>query len=129
MIRLTALVVGTLALPLAAYGAPAENGADPVESQSEDAAAMPVPDDTATPSEPVTTGAAVAAAPCGADRVEPWIGQEATVPVRRAVAEAADAATDRWIYPDSMVTQDRRIDRLNVLMEKDTDIILRANCG
>ena len=67
--------------------------------------------------------------PCGADRVAPWIGREATVPVRLEVVAAADPGTDRWIYPDSMVTQDHRADRLNVMMEKETDIIVSARCG
>ena len=79
-------------------------------------------DDTATPPDELADA-------CGASKVAPWIGQESTVPVRRAVAEAAGAESDRWIYPDSIVTQDRRMDRLNVVMERGTDRIVRAYCG
>lgn len=67
--------------------------------------------------------------PCGAAKVAPWIGKEATVPVRSEVARAAGAASDRWIYPDSVVTQDLRMDRLNVVMEKGTNRIVEARCG
>lgn len=66
---------------------------------------------------------------CGASKVAPWIGQRATVPVRTAAAEAAGAASDRWIYPDSVVTQDFQPDRLNVIMENGSDKILSARCG
>ncbi len=66
---------------------------------------------------------------CGASKVARWIGEEATVPVRVAVARAADAATDRWIYPDSVVTDDFRPERLNVVMERGTDRIITAKCG
>lgn len=66
---------------------------------------------------------------CGASKVAPWIGKEATVPVRIEVAKASAAADDRWIYPDSVVTQDFSPDRLNVVMEKGTERILSARCG
>ena len=66
---------------------------------------------------------------CGARKVAPWIGKDSTVPVRSAVANAAGAASDRWLYPDSVVTQDFRPDRLIVVMEKGTDRIVSAHCG
>ena len=66
---------------------------------------------------------------CGASKVAPWIGKDSTVLVRSAVAKAAGAASDRWIYPDSVVTQDFRPNRLNVVMEKGTDRIVSAHCG
>ena len=86
--------------------------------------------DTPSPSLPLATPEPEEFAdPCGAERVAPWIGREATVPVRREVVAAADPGSDRWIYPDSVVTQDRRMGRLNVLMEKESDIIVSAQCG
>ena len=66
---------------------------------------------------------------CGASKVARWIGEESTVPVRTAVVRAAGATSDRWIYPDSVVTDDFRPDRLNVVMERGTDRIVSANCG
>ena len=114
----------------------------PDDSAAKEGAAAPA---RATPTEPVTViepngepqmpEDETAAPPdeladaCGASKVAPWIGQESTVPVRRAVAEAAGAESDRWIYPDSIVTSDRRMDRLNVMMERGTDRIVRAYCG
>jgi hypothetical protein len=35
----------------------------------------------------------------------------------------------RWLYPDSVVTQDYRPDRLNVTMDKGTAVIRSARCG
>lgn len=90
---------------------------DPSANAATGATAAPVQDDADT------------ADACGASKVEPWIGKEATVPVRAEVAKAAGAASDRWIYPDSVVTQDFRPDRLNVVMEKGTDRIMSARCG
>ena len=85
--------------------------------------AMPVPDGepaaTADPEEDM----------CGASKVQSYIGQEATVPVRTEVARIAGSASDRWIYPDSIVTQDLRMDRLNVVMERGTDKIISIKCG
>ena len=136
----TAALVAPLALLLAACTAGESDMPD-------DSAAEPGAADSAraTPTEPVTvvepngepqmSEDETAARPdeladaCGASKVAPWIGQESTVPVRRAVAEAAGAESDRWIYPDSIVTQDRRMDRLNVVMERGTDRIVRAYCG
>ena len=66
---------------------------------------------------------------CNADKVEPWIGKKATQAVRAQVAEATGAKTIRWLYPDSVVTQDYRSDRLNVRMDKGTDVIRSASCG
>lgn len=66
---------------------------------------------------------------CGASKVAPYIGREATVPVRSEVMRVSGAEDDRWIYPDSVVTMDFNARRLNVIMEKDTDIIQSARCG
>lgn len=66
---------------------------------------------------------------CGASKVQSFIGQEATVPVRTEVARIAGPSSDRWIYPDTIVTQDFDQSRLKVTMEKDTDVIVSIKCG
>jgi polyisoprenoid-binding protein YceI len=66
---------------------------------------------------------------CGANAVAPWIGKTASEANRSAIAAAAGADRVRWLYPDSIVTQDHRPDRLNVRMEKGTDKITGASCG
>ncbi|MXO74003.1 hypothetical protein GRI40_02055 [Altererythrobacter aerius] len=66
---------------------------------------------------------------CRADRAQPWFGKAATPEVRRAVEQATGAKAARWLYPDSVVTMDYREDRLNVIMDKGTDIIRSARCG
>jgi polyisoprenoid-binding protein YceI len=66
---------------------------------------------------------------CHADKVKPWFGKRATPAVRAAVEKATGAVGTRWLYPDSIVTQDMRPDRLNVTMDKRTDIIRSARCG
>ena len=114
---------------------PAASDNDPAPSPSANAGATATAEPIATPAgaSPDTATRMQAEADaddaCGASKVEPWIGKEATVPVRVEVAKAAGAATDRWIYPDSVVTQDFRPDRLNVVMEKGTERILSARCG
>ena len=129
--RLRAMPCVALSAPLLMLAACAEPGEPDAE---------PEPIETALPADAETPTATAAPPtlpgneqepddPCGAQAVAPYIGQEATVPVRRAAAEAAGASTDRWIYPDSMVTQDHVATRLNVVMERDTEIILSASCG
>jgi polyisoprenoid-binding protein YceI len=66
---------------------------------------------------------------CNADKAKPWFGKKATPSVRAEVAAATGAKSIRWLYPDSIVTQDYRPDRLNVRMDKGTDIIRSASCG
>lgn len=66
---------------------------------------------------------------CGASKAEPWIGKKATAAVRAEVEKVTGAQSVRWIYPDSVVTQDYRSDRLNVVMDKGTDMIRRLRCG
>ena len=76
---------------------------------------------------------APAAAPavnaCSVEKVRPWFGKKATPAVRAEVGAATGAKTIRWLYPDSIVTQDFREDRLNVRMDKGTDVIRSASCG
>ena len=66
---------------------------------------------------------------CGASKVQSFIGRESTVPVRAEVARTAQPSSDRWIYPDTIVTQDFDPSRLNVTMEKGTDVIVSIRCG
>lgn len=66
---------------------------------------------------------------CNADKVKPWIGKKATAAVKADIAKATGAERIRWLYPDSIVTQDYRQDRLNVRLDKGTDVIRSANCG
>ena len=66
---------------------------------------------------------------CGASKAEPWIGKKATPAVRAEVEKATEAKSIRWLYPDSIVTQDYRPDRLNVTMDKGTDVIRKVRCG
>jgi polyisoprenoid-binding protein YceI len=66
---------------------------------------------------------------CNADKAKAWFGKKATPAVRTAVEAATGAKSTRWLYPDSIVTQDLRTDRLNVTMDKGTDVIRSARCG
>ncbi|GGD92068.1 hypothetical protein GCM10011515_09700 [Tsuneonella deserti] len=66
---------------------------------------------------------------CRADKANAWFGKKATPEVRAAVQAATGAKSIRWLYPDSVVTMDYRSDRLNVTMEKGTDVIRSARCG
>lgn len=66
---------------------------------------------------------------CNADKARPWFGKKATPAVRAAVEKATGAKATRWLYPDSVVTMDFRQDRLNVTMDKGTDVIRSARCG
>ena len=68
-------------------------------------------------------------ATCHAERVNPWIGHVATPQYRADIAKATGAETIRWLYPDSVVTMDYNPARLNVTMEKGTDVIRSAKCG
>lgn len=114
---------------------PAASDNDPVPSPSANAGATATAEPIAAPAgaSPDTATRmqteADADDACGASKIEPWIGKEATVPVRIEAAKAAGAETDRWIYPDSVVTQDFNPNRLNVIMEKGTERILSARCG
>lgn len=66
---------------------------------------------------------------CNADEVAPWIGKKATPATRAAVEKATGAKATRWLYPDSAMTMDYRADRLNVRIDKGTDVIRSASCG
>ncbi len=66
---------------------------------------------------------------CNGEKVKAWVGKKATTEVRAAVAAATGAKSIRWLYPDSVVTQDFREDRLNVRIDKGTDVIRSASCG
>ncbi len=66
---------------------------------------------------------------CHSERVGPWIGHVATSAVRDDIAKATRADPIRWLYPDSVVTMDFRGNRLNVTMDKGTDVIRSAKCG
>lgn len=138
--RRWAEIVGSAAMiaSIAGCGSPQAEDAQPVEPGREAADArpsttgpepVPAPDNAARPAPAPVASSVDRDDACGASKVAPWIGKEATIPVRRAVVEAAGPEADRWLYPDSVVTQDYRPDRLNVTMEKGTDIIVEADCG
>ena len=91
--------------------------------------AMPVPGSSARTDGATTAANDSEADLCGASKVQSFVGRESTVPVRNEVAQEAGSASDRWIYPDSVVTMDRRLDRLTVTMERGTDRILSIECG
>ena len=110
----------------------AENYTQPVEGadRTEPVTVPPPGDAPSTSGSPsVARAAGDAADDCGASKVQSFIGQEATVPVRTEVARIASPSYDRWIYPDTIVTQDRDMARLNVTMEKGTDVIVSLECG
>ena len=90
--------------------------------------AMPVPDGSSGEQEAVGSTDAEDDL-CGASEVQSFVGQESTVPVRTEVAWISGAASDRWIYPDSVITMDLRMDRLTVTMERGTDRIVSIECG
>lgn len=66
---------------------------------------------------------------CNASKVAPWIGKPATPAVRADIARATGAKAIRWLYPDSVVTLDFSPARLNVHLDKGTDVIRSAKCG
>lgn len=136
MTRLSLIVSASLLLLLAACatseGPPEGSTGSPPVTASETPAAgkagnsisekRPSPSATAiVPEEPDDT--------CGASKITPWVGKEATVPVRIEVVRATGARGDRWLYPDSPATMDYSPTRLNVIMEKGTDKIVSARCG
>jgi polyisoprenoid-binding protein YceI len=79
--------------------------------------------------DPQTPPPAPAVQACRADKAQPWFGKKATAKVRAAVQASTNAKAVRWLYPDSVVTMDYREDRLNVTMDKGTDVIRSARCG
>lgn len=81
---------------------------------------------TATEPQPRPDAAAGA---CKAEKVQAWVGKKASPTVRAEVMAATGAKAARWLYPDSVVTMDYRQDRLNVTMDKGTDVIRSARCG
>ena len=66
---------------------------------------------------------------CRSGKAQPWFGKKATPAVRAAVKAATGARVIRWLYPDSVVTMDYSPTRLNVTMDKGTDVIRSARCG
>lgn len=118
----------SLALLATACTQQSDSGEPPVKASAPAAPAVAPTSDDPSQADRMQADADAADA-CGASKVAPWIGKESTVPVRSAVAKASGAASDRWIYPDSVVTQDFRPDRLNVVMEHGTDKIVSAHCG
>nr|WP_276321476.1 I78 family peptidase inhibitor [Qipengyuania sediminis] len=71
-----------------------------------------------------------AAAPdaCGAAAAGAMIGRKDTAALRAEVARVAGHNRIRWIAPGTMVTQDRREDRLNVDLD-DGGVVTRVRCG
>lgn len=65
---------------------------------------------------------------CGAEAAGAMIGRKDTAALRSEVAEAAGHDRIRWIAPGTMVTQDRREDRLNVDLD-DGGVVTRVRCG
>lgn len=61
-------------------------------------------------------------ADCGADKVQSFIGQEATDAVRAEVASKSGAKSIRWLTPNAMITMDLRYDRLNAHLGTDNKI-------
>lgn len=111
--------------------------AQPQPSSSDTAPATPSATAGPATNDPFNPSAIPAGAPasapadlgCGSDKVQRWIGQKATDDVRDAVARASGAATMRWLYPDSIVTEDFSPERLNVMMDPKSDVIVSARCG
>ena len=65
---------------------------------------------------------------CGASKVATFVSQKATPAVRARVAAEVGHSTIRWIGPDTAVTEDYSIQRLNVTLDAN-DVITGANCG
>lgn len=136
MTRLSLALCTALAASLAACAKPQasseSSSANPEPAASEGPVTRP---EGSTGSEPVPEPVATAIVPeepddtCGASKIAPWIGKEATVSVRVEVVRATGAKGDRWLYPDSPATMDYSPTRLNVIMEKGTDEIVSARCG
>ncbi|MDK2760168.1 MAG: hypothetical protein KYX64_02270 [Sphingopyxis sp.] len=99
------------ALPLAACA----QDAPPVESTPAPAPASP----PATSDKEMT---------CKADAAQSYVGQTASPALGGAILKAAGARTLRWVPPRSAVTQDYRIDRVNVMYD-DAYKIAQINCG
>lgn len=65
---------------------------------------------------------------CAAAELARYAGAEATDEVRATIAAAAGERRVRYIAPGDAVTQDYRIDRLNVELGEDGRIV-RLRCG
>lgn len=90
--------------------------------------ATPLPGAAPGPMEPGTQ-TDPASANCGAVQTASYLGREATQDVRAELASAATSAdTIRFRMPDTVVTQDRRTNRLNVMMDA-SGIIRDLRCG
>lgn len=66
---------------------------------------------------------------CNSAKVARHYGRVATPEVRAEIARETGAKTIRWLYPDSIITMDYSAARLNVTMDKGTDVIRSAKCG
>ena len=119
--------IAMIALPMLAACQPGTGNA-PAETANPNAVAnagaLPAADPLKT-EPPAPTDALVH---CGADKVQSYVGKDATPTVRSEVAQKSGAANIRWITPEMMVTQDYRQDRLNVHLGTDNKIG-SVNCG
>lgn len=61
-------------------------------------------------------------AKCGADKVQSYVGKDASDAVRASVQKESGAKTIRWITPDMMVTMDYSESRLNAHLSTDGKI-------
>ena len=65
---------------------------------------------------------------CEADQAIGYVGQRFTPPMGKVIQKKTRSKAARVIAPDTMVTQDFRVDRVNVAID-DRNIVTRVYCG
>lgn len=66
---------------------------------------------------------------CGASKVEQYRGQKDSADLRKKIETESGAASIRWLNPTSAVTMDYRPDRLNVVIDPDTGLVMSLRCS
>lgn len=77
---------------------------------------------------PKTPPEAVPGVECNAGAVNDLVGKTRSAEVEAEALRLSGAKTVRWLMPDSMMTQDFRVDRLNLHLGTDGKIG-SARCG
>ena len=108
------LALGTLVTLAACTGGP---GASAADAQAKPAAAT-----RATTGQPPRNQ-------CNAQAVQSLVGQPYGAGTLAQALAAAGADTVRMLRPDSMITKEYRVGRLNVVVDAATGRIVSVNCG
>ncbi|RIA45848.1 peptidase inhibitor I78 family protein [Hephaestia caeni] len=65
---------------------------------------------------------------CNADGLTDLVGQPAGADLGATALERSGARTLRWIQPNTAVTMDFRVDRLNIMLD-DKNVVTSFTCG